>query len=125
MNITVHTCIGQFDLTAELSSVDDADKFVAWVYALEGREERAAIQHERAPIEHAPEGPASEEELIFTDEPAPAVTADEAVAIVKAFAATGGTVRARELMQQLGIARTSEITDELAPRVAELFKGVA
>jgi hypothetical protein len=113
MNLTLTATVGVFQVVAFCDTTEEADQFVQWAYKLGDGEEREAIRVEnRDPIDPPFDVP----------ETAPAATVDDAVAAVKAYAARFKPDKARELMAQVGIARTSEITADIAAQVVELFQ---
>lgn len=117
MIIRLTACVGVFSAQIECESTAEADHFVKWVYALEGKEERQAIVTEsETPAEPKPQ--ATEAEL-------PPATVEEAVAEVKKYAAKHTLEKARELMQEFGVGRTSEITPEIAPKIVAKIKAGA
>jgi hypothetical protein len=109
-----------FYASVDIETYAEADQFVAWVYKLEGKEERQAIATEHLHVAK----PVDDSDIPFDvpAETAPAATVEDAVAAVKAYAARFKPDKARELMAQVGIARTSEITADIAAQVVELFK---
>ncbi len=115
MKLTLTADVGVFNATAECSTWEEAKAFVQWVYQLEGSEERQAIATEQVGIEPVVDFSAPTD--VPTDATAETITVDQAADAVKAYAQRHGIDRARELMQQFGVARTSAITAEVAANI--------
>lgn len=122
MQIRLTANVGIFSLEALVTGTDEAKQFANFVYALGDQEERVAIQTESVT---PPAPPADDTDIPFDPPAAPTVTVDDAVKAVKEFAAVHKPDAARALMAKVGIARTSEITAEIAPKLVELIKAAA
>lgn len=122
MQIRLTANVGIFSLEALVTGTDEAKQFAHFVYTLGDQEERVAIQQESAATNVATNSePIDDIPFDIT----PAVTIEDAVKAVKDYAAVHKPDKARALMAQVGISRTSEITAEIAPKIIELIKGAA
>ena len=123
MQIRLTANVGIFSLEALVTGTDEAKQFANFVYALGDQEERVAIQTESVNTNVSMDDAPRDADIPL--DVTPAVTVDDAVKAVKEFAAVHKPDAARAIMAQVGIARTSEITAEIAPKLVELIKAAS